>query len=137
MILIDTNVLSQPMRANGEARVNQWLRNNFDQVGIPTLAVAEIVYGIELIDDFDRRIQLTNALAVMKQRFEDRFVPFDMAAAEAHGWLRARMKRLGTVLPELDGQIAAVAISRNAKLATRNMRDFERTGLELIDPWQA
>ena len=137
MILIDTMVLSQPMRANGSARVNGWLRENFDEVGIPTLAVSEIVYGIELVGDWDRRLTLTNAFATIRRRFEDRFVPFDVAAAEAHGWLRARMKREGVVLPEIDGQIAAIAISRSAKLATRNKRDFERTGLELIDPWTA
>ena len=137
MILLDTNVVSQPLRASGSARVNDWIRTNFDQVGIPVLAVSEIVYGIELIDDWERRIQLTNAMAVMRQRFDDRFVPFDTAAAEAHGWLKARMRRSGTPLPELDSQIAAIAISRNAKLATRNTKDFERTGIELIDPWQA
>lgn len=137
MILLDTNVISQPLRANGSAKVNHWIQSNFEQVGIPVLAISEIVYGIELIDDWERRIQLTNAMAVMRQRFDDRFVPFDTAAAEAHGWLRARMKRAGAVLPEIDSQIAAIAISRNAKLATRNAKDFERTGVELIDPWQA
>ena len=137
MIVIDTNVLSQPMRANGEQRVIDWLRDNFEHVAIPVLALAEIVYGIELIEDYDRRIQLVNALATIRQRFEDRFVPFDIAAAEAHGWLQARMKRQGGRLPEIDSQIAAIAISRNAKVATRNVRDFSRTGLELINPWAA
>ena len=137
MILLDTNVVSQPLQANGSAKVNDWIRSNFGQVGIPVLAISEIVYGIELIDDWERRIQLTNAMAVMRQRFDDRFVPFDTAAAEAHGWLKARMRRAGTVLPEIDSQIAAIAISRNATLATRNTKDFERTGIDLIDPWQA
>jgi predicted nucleic acid-binding protein len=135
MIVIDTNVLSQPMRANGNAKVNEWLDANFDQVAIPVLALSELVYGIEMIEDWERKIQLTNALATIRIRFEDRFVPFDMAAADAHGWLQARMKRSGARLPEIDSQIAAIAISRNAKVATRNVRDFARTGLELINPW--
>lgn len=138
MILIDTNVLSQPMRANGSTRVNDWIRLNFDHIGIPVLAVSEIVFGIELLDDFERRNQLTNALAVIRRRFEDRFVPFDMAAAEAHGWLQARMEREhGVRLPEIDSQIAAMAMSRNAAVATRNRKDFVLTGVELIDPWTA
>ncbi len=137
MILIDTDVLSQPMRANGNTRVNDWIRANFDQIAIPVLAIAEIVYGIELIDDLARRQQLTNAWATIKMRFGDRFVPFDTAAAEAHGWLQARMKREGGRLPEIDSQIAAIAMSRNAKIATRNTKDYARTGIELIDPWQA
>lgn len=135
MILIDTNVLSQPMRASGNRKVNDWLRTNFDDVAIPTLALSEIVYGIELVDDWEDRVRLTNALVTIRLRFEDRFIPFDIAAAEAHGWLQARMKREGAKLPEIDSQIAAIAISRNAKLATRNLKDFVRTGLELIDPW--
>ena len=137
MIVVDTNVVSQLLRANGVPRVIDWMRDNFDALTIPTLAIAEIVYGIELVEDWDRRLQLTNALAIMKQRYEDKFVPFDMAAADAHGWLRARLRRTGVVLPAIDGQIAAIAISRNARLATNNTKDFVRTGLELIDPWQA
>src|ERR1043166_9865102 len=99
MILLDTNVLSQPMRAHGSAKVNDWLRVNFDHIGIPVLAISEIVYGIELIDDWERKIQLTNALATMRIRYEDRFVPFDLAAADAHGWLQDRMARAGGRLP--------------------------------------
>lgn len=137
MILIDTNVLSQPMRAHGSAKVNDWLRKNFDQIGIPVLAISEIVYGIELIEDWERKIQLTNALATMRIRYEDRFVPFDIAAADAHGWLQAKMKREGGRLPEIDSQIAAIAISRNARIATRNTKDFERTGVELVNPWES
>lgn len=95
MTIIDTNVLSQPMRASGSRRINDWLRANFDEVGIPMLAVAEIVYGIELLDDRDHRLTLTNALATIRLRFDDRFIPFDLAAADAHGWLQARMKRQG------------------------------------------
>jgi len=137
VILIDTNVLSQPLRLNGSRRVNDWITANFDEIGIPVLAISELVYGIELIEDFDRRIQLTNAMAMMRLRFDDRFVSFDTAAAEAHGWLQARMKRSGGRLPEIDSQIAAIAISRNARIATRNTKDFARTGVELIDPWTA
>lgn len=137
MILIDTNVLSQPMRANGSDKVNRWIDHNFPEIGIPVLAYAEIVFGIEMIDDWERKIQLSNAMATIRLRFEDRFVPFDTAAADAHGWLRAKMKREGITLPEIDSQIAAIAISRSAKLATRNLKDFVNTGVELIDPWTA
>lgn len=137
MILLDTNVLSQALRTHGEPRVNAWMSANVEHIAIPTLAISEIVYGIELIDDYDRRLTLTNALATLRLRIDDRYVPFDLAAAETHGWLKARMRRAGTPLPETDSQIAAIAISRNAILATQNIRDFERTGVELINPWVA
>lgn len=136
MILVDTCVLSQALRVNGEPRVTAWMSVHFEQLGIPTLAISEIVYGIELVDDYDRRLTLTNALATLRLRIDDRYIPFDTAAAEAHGWLKARMRRAGTPMPEIDSQIAAIAISRNAVLATQNVKDFERTGLEIVNPWE-
>jgi toxin FitB len=137
MILIDTNVLSQPLRRNGSQKVNDWLRANWDDVYIPVLAISEIVYGIEMIEDAEAKMRLTNALATMRLRWQDRILPFDTPAAEAHGWLQAKMKNSGGRLPEIDAQIAAMAISRAAKVATRNTKDFQRTGVELIDPWTA
>lgn len=135
MILADTNVLSQPLRLNGEPKVIAWIDAHSDELYIPVHAISELVYGIELVEDWDRKIRLTNALAALRLRFEDRYVPFDTAAADAHGWLQARMHRSGGKLPEIDSQIAAIAISRGATIATRNTKDFARAGVELIDPW--
>ena len=137
MILLDTNVLSQPLRLNGDPKVIAWIDAHTEELYIPVLAISELVYGIELIDDWDRKSRLTNALAALRLRFEDRYVPFDTPAADAHGWLQARMHRSGGRLPEIDSQISAIAISRKAKIATRNVKDFERTGVELINPWTA
>lgn len=136
MIIVDTNVLSQPLRGDGERRVIDWLDANDRQVRIPAQAVAELVYGYEKLDFGRRRTDLHDSVFALLTRYRDRIVPFDRAAAEAHGWLFAKLENEGKMLPFFDSQIAAIAISRGAAIATRNRKDFERTGVDLIDPWQ-
>ena len=135
MIIIDTNILSQPLRKDGARRVIDWLDANDRQLRIPAQAISELVYGYEKLDFGHRRTELHDAVFALLTRYRDRILPFDRAAAEAHGWLYARMEKLGQTLPFSDSQIAAIAISRGASVATRNVKDFARTGVELIDPW--
>ena len=137
MIVIDTNVLSQPLRDNGEQRVIDWLDANDAEIVIPAQSIAELVYGYEKLDYSRRRTELHNAVFALLTRYRDRILSFDRAAAETHGWLIAKMEKAGTPLPFSDSQIAAIAISRAAPVATRNTKDFERTGVRLIDPWLA
>jgi len=137
MILVDTNVISQPLREDGEKRVINWLDENDAEVAIPALAVAELVYGYEVLEFGKRRMELHDAVFSLLIRYRDRIVPFDRAAAEAHGWLVAKMKREGTRLPFVDSQMAAIAIARSSCVATRNVKDFRATGLTVINPWDA
>ncbi len=137
MILVDTNVLSQPIRANGERRVIDWLDANDAEIIIPSFAVAELVYGYEVLDWSRHRMELHDSVFALLTRYRNRIVSFDRAAAEAHGWLVAKMKKAGTPLPLVDSQIAAIAIARASSMATRNVKDYERTGLTVIDPWTA
>ena len=136
MIVADTNVVSQLIRANGSEKVRDWMNANSDDLWTTTITLAELAYGIELIEDYDRKMTLTNAVAAFRQQFDRSILEFDIAAADAHGWLQAKAKReTGHRLPELDAQIAAIAMARSASVATRNIRDFLPTGLTLIDPW--
>jgi len=135
MILVDTNVLSQPLRPDGERRVIEWLDANDADVVIPALSVAELVYGYERLAPGRRRAGLQDAVLALLTRYGDRILPFDRAAAEVHGWLVARMDREGHPLPLADSQIAAIAIARKIPIATRNTRDFDRIGIELRNPW--
>ncbi len=135
MIIVDTNVLSQPLRENGERRVVEWLDTHDLHIRIPAQAIAELVYGYERLEFGRRRSDLHDAVFALLTRYRDRILPFDRAAAEAHGWLYARLQRQGQTLPFADSQIAAIAIARGASVATRNVKDYARTGVELIDPW--
>ncbi|KPF77933.1 hypothetical protein IP88_05135 [alpha proteobacterium AAP81b] len=137
MILIDTNVLSQPLRDDGERRVVDWLDAHDAEILIPAFAIAELVYGYEVLAFGRRRTELHDAVFALLTRYEDRIVAFDRPAAEAHGWLVAKLKSEGKPMPFVDSQIAAIAIARSTRVATRNIVDFKATGLELIDPWVA
>lgn len=137
MIVVDTNVLSQPLRPNGNRRVIDWLDAHDAEVRIPAQAIAEMVYGYEKLQISRARMDLHDRVFALLTRYDDRILPFDRAAAEAHGWLVARLEKIGKTKPFVDSQIAAIAISRGAKVATQNTADFQHTGVELIDPWVA
>lgn len=136
MIVVDTNVISQPLRENGERRVIDWLDANDSDIRIPAQTIAELVYGYEKLEFGRRRTELHDAVFALLTRYRDRILTFDRAAAEAHGWLFAKLEKQGKTPPFADSQIAAIAISRGAKIATRNVADFELSGVELINPWE-
>ena len=94
--------------------------------------------GLELLAGGRRRQALEDAFwRALNQAFAGRIVPFDEPAAQVAGRISAARRKAGRSVEIRDVQIAAIAIARNAKLATRNIRHFEGLGLELIDPWQA
>jgi hypothetical protein len=135
VILTDTNVISQPLRDDGDGRVIAWLDDNDAVIRIPSFAIAELVYGYERLAFGRRRNVLHDAVFSLLTRYSERIIAFDRPAAEAHGWLVARLERQGAPLPLLDTQIAAIAISRDAAVATRNVRHFAPTGVRVVDPW--
>lgn len=136
MIVVDTNVMSQPLRRDGERRVIDWLDLNDADIRIPAQAIAELVYGYETLEFGPNRSELQHSVLALLTRYRDRVLPFDRAAAEAHGWLFARLKKMGKTPPFADSQIAAIAISRGARVATRNVGDFAPSGVEVVNPWQ-
>ena len=135
MIVVDTNVLSQPLRQDGERRVIAWLDAHDEQIRIRAQAISQLVYGYEKLPFGRKRTELHGCVFALLTRCHDRILPFDRAAAEAHGWLIAKLKRQGLTPPFVDPQIAAIAISRCATVATRNTDDFAPSELDLINPW--
>lgn len=135
MILVDTDVLSELMRPRQDPNVLAWTDRHTDEIGIPAQVLSELVYGIERVQSRDRQMTLRNGLALLLIRIGDRVVPFDREAAESYGWLRAKLESEGRPGAILDSQIAALAITRQVAVATRNTRHFERMGVLAIDPW--
>ncbi|MDR1186797.1 MAG: type II toxin-antitoxin system VapC family toxin [Bifidobacteriaceae bacterium] len=138
MILLDTNVVSEPMKlGGGDPLVSGWL--NAQAPGtlcLSTITVAELLYGVAILPAGIRRERLHRRLTVeVLPVFSDRIFGFDYAAAATNSELRARAKARGRPIPDSDGFIAAIALSRGFALATRNTRHFEGVGLELINPW--
>jgi len=136
MIVLDTNVISELMRAEPDVTVMEWFTQQ-PVAGLFTTTVseAEIYYGLELLPDGRRREALqTAARAMFEEDFGGRILAFDSDAAHAYADIAAR--RLGgQPISQFDAQIAGIVRSRGAQLSTRNLRDFVNCKIELIDPW--
>jgi toxin FitB len=137
--ILDTNVVSEPMRPSPSAAVLAWLSRKPDggHFFVTTITMAEILFGIELLLKGKRRDKmLAEAEAMFAEDFAGRILPFDEAAARAFPEIAIRRRAQGRAIADLDAQIAAIARSRDAILATRNTADFEGCGIRLVNPWQ-
>lgn len=137
MILLDTNILSEVLRAAPEPRVLDWIgRQAASSLFVTTVTQAEILYGIAILDKGRRRDELAAAALLMfSEDFFGRLLAFDGDAATAFAEIAAARRGMGRPISQFDAQIAAIARSRGAILATRNSRDFEHCGIEIVDPW--
>lgn len=138
MIVLDTNVISELLLPVPESSVVDWLAEQ-PSVAIFTTAVteAEILYGLRLLPDGRRRRELEAAvLPIFAQDLAGRVLPFDRDAADIYASIATDRRRIGRPISQFDAQIAAIALSRGAVLATRNVTDFEDVGLSIINPWE-
>ncbi len=136
MILLDTNVISELMRLHPDAAVRRWAAATTPQLFTTTVTQAEILFGIALLPTGNRSSGLSMAArALFGSLLSGRILPFDGGAAEEYSVIAADKRLSGRGFQPFDMQIAAIARSRGAALATRNVRDFEGCGIELIDPW--
>ena len=137
MIVLDTNVVSELMRAKPAPAVLAWLHQS-SGTGLYTTAVtvAEIRYGIARLPEGQRRESLHQAANEIFAAFPRQVLPFDLAAAGAHADVVAGRERQGNPIDGFDAQIAAICRSHAATLATRDIKDFADTGIVIIDPWQ-
>ena len=138
MILLDTNVLSELMRSSPEPRVEQWLAAQPDaSVFISAIAEAELRYGVALLPSGRRKNALMAEVdGMLEEDFSGRILPFDSLAARAFAIIASERRQKGKPISQADAQIAAIALSRGAKVATRNITDFDDCGVEVINPWE-
>ena len=136
-VLLDTNVVSELLRPVPNPAVQRWVAGRpaadllFSSVG-----EAELLYGVALLPDGRRRDALALAVeAILREDFEDRVLPFDSDAAREYADIAASRRTAGRPVAPADCQIAAIARSRDLKIATRNTRDFAGMEIELVDPW--
>ena len=137
--LLDTNVLSEVRRPVPDSNVLAWLDQvDEDRVYLSVISIAEIARGIALLDDGRRKHELAIWLEhELPARFESRILDLDAPTALLWGRLTGDAKREGRGLSVMDGWIAAIAKRHGLTLVTRNTKDFEGTGIELLDPWSA
>ncbi|MFN8121975.1 MAG: type II toxin-antitoxin system VapC family toxin [Thermoleophilia bacterium] len=138
MIVLDTNVVSELMRAEPAAAVLTW----FDaqppsEPGITAITAAEIRYGRMSMPPGRRRDRLELNADEVFGLFPDRVLPFDGRAAAAYAEILCHREAIGRPMDGFDAQIAAICLIHGAVLATRNVRDFADTGVRVVDPWAA
>jgi len=137
VIVLDTNVLSELMKRRPDRAVLRWFaQRSAASLFTTTISEAEIRYGVALLPDGKRKRALAHAVAEMfGQDLRGRTLPFDSPAAASFAVIAVHRRALGRPISQLDAQIAAIARSQRAALATRNLADFQECGVELENPW--
>ena len=135
--LLDTNVLSELLREKPSPAVLAWFAAQPpESLFVSAVTQAEMMLGARMLPVGKRRTVLESALlAMFDEDFTGRILPFDAGAAPAYVDIVSERRSLGRPISQFDAQIAAIARQAGAKLATRNVADFERCGVALIDPW--
>ncbi len=137
MIVLDTNVISEMARQLPDDRIVTWIDNQEQtQIYLTSVSLAETLYGIERLPLGRRKVGLSTYIGILiEERFNSRILSFDKESARAYALIAARSERIGRPMGIADAQIAAICRLHGATLATRNVRDFEETGVTLVNPW--
>lgn len=139
MIILDTNVISELLRSAPEPRVEQWLSAQDGlNVYLTSISEAELRYGLAIMGNGKRRAALVDAVdRILREDLAGRILPFDSNAAQSYATIATARRAAGRPIAQADCQIAAIAHTRGATVATRNTPDFEGCEIHLINPWTA
>ena len=137
MIVLDTNVVSEIMRARPEPVVLAWLDAQApSELWLTAVGAAELMFGIARLDDGARKQQLARTVSAMLETdFAGQVLPFDLAAASVYAQMVAQRERMSKPIAMADAQIASVCLAHGTTLATRNQKHFDGVGLTIINPW--
>ena len=137
MFVLDTNVLAELMRPMPAPDVIRWVdAQEPATLFITAITVAELLYGIARLPDDKRKTGLLElGTAMLREDFAGRILPFDEVAATCYADLVCERQAAGSPVSMADAQIAAICRTHGATLATRNVKDFHGTRLDLFNPW--
>ncbi|GAB4094641.1 type II toxin-antitoxin system VapC family toxin [Brachybacterium horti] len=138
MIVLNTNVISEIFRPSPEPRVVEWLVSLTGDVAITSITLAELLAGVRRLPNGQRKDELAQRIdeAVAPYRGSRSVLAFDDDAAERYAEVLASREAAGAPVSTADAQIAAICLANGATCATRNVKDFQHTGVELVDPWK-
>lgn len=139
MILLDTNVISEPQRLEPNARVLDWMdAQALETLYLSTITVAELRAGVALMPAGKRRDSLHENLEKrLLPLFANRVLPFDMACTKSYAELLATSRAAGLAVATADAFIAVIALANGFAVATRDTTPFEAAGVNVINPWEA
>ncbi len=137
MILLDTNVISEPLRRVPEARVINWLdAQSLETLYLSAITVAELRFGVANLPVGKRQNELQTGLEnQILPLFSGRVRPFDMDCTTAYAELMAKAKSAGLAIAAADGYIAAIAATNRFSVATCDVSPFQAAGVNVINPW--
>ncbi len=137
MILLDTNVISEPLRRTPEARVIDWLdAQSLETLYLSAITVAELRFGVASLPLGKRRDELQTSIEnQILPLFSGRVRPFDMDCTAAYAELMTKAKSSGLTIAAADGYIAAIAAANRFSVATRDISPFQAAGVNVINPW--
>ena len=137
MIILDTNVLSEVLKAKPDPQVISWVSSlPSTYLFTTTITRGELLYGVFIMPRGKRRQELHSVIKdLFEIDFANQILGFDNAAADSYAEIAASRKALGQPISQFDAMIAAIAHSRGASLATRNTKDFLDCDISIIDPW--
>lgn len=138
MILLDTNVVSEPLRPAPERRVVDWINAQpLETLFLSAITVAELRFGVAALPPGRRRDTLHEGLeSRLLPLFTGRVLPFDLAASKAYAEVMARARSRGRSLGMADGLIAASALATGMTVATRDIGPFQDADVRWINPWE-
>lgn len=138
MILLDTNVISEPLKATGDPKIADWINaQNIETLYLSTIGIAELRFGIAALPSGKRKEVLHASLEHrVLPLFEGRILSFDLVASQAYATLRAKARAAGQVIAPADGYIAAIAMTHELTVATRDTQPFIAAGLSVINPFE-
>jgi predicted nucleic acid-binding protein len=139
VIVLDTNVVSELMRQVPDDSVVRWVdRHPYGEVFTTVVTAAELAFGVARLPGGRRKALLESRVsALLTEDFEDQILPFDSVAAEHYAQIAAARENGGRPMSMADAQVAAICRRYAASLATRNVKDFADTGVEVLNPWAA
>jgi toxin FitB len=139
VIVLDTNVVSEPIRPHGNPAVRSWLDQQVaETLYLAATSLSELLMGVEILPDGKRKEGLGTILSELIDRlFESRILPFDQQAALVYAPLVGRARAAGHAISVADGQIAAIAALRGFTVATRDTGPFVAAGVPVINPWDS
>jgi hypothetical protein len=137
LIVLDTNVVSEPMRPRGDQRVISWVNQQAPAtLYITATVLAELLLGVDNLPEGRRKTGIARDLAdFIASLFHGRILPFDERSAAHYATIVGSARRAGRAIGIANGQVAAVAARHGFAVATRDTTPFEAAGLRVIDPW--
>jgi hypothetical protein len=137
VILLDTNVISEPLRRAPEARVIKWIdAQSLETLFLTAITVAELRFGVANLPVGKRRDDLQTSLEnQILPLFVGRVCSFDMGCTTAYAELMAKAKSAGLAIAAADGYIASIAATNRFSVATRDVSPFQAAGVNVINPW--